>query len=565
MELVNDLRFVVSGCGSVGVMLGNGKIENSYGLCKQVVLTLHELQVVDDFYPLELGSTDMILGIKWLQTLVGSSPISGRPAPVGARGGCHLIETAVQWRRRIGLEIRPTSPESEEILVCWVALSVSGTGVLRGPTPRREIEFLVVHIVTGEGVMADPSKIAAMVDWPLPKNIEELRGFLGLTSYYRKFVKGYEKIAWALTEQLKKDTNFHWNDEATYASGSGVGAVLMQEGKPIAYFSQVLGIRAKLKSVYERELMAIVLAVKKWRPYLMGRRFIIQYRPGKDNSAADALSRRAESVEYKALSVPSVYYWDELLEDLERDPELEPLREKVIEEDGSCEGYTIDLNTLHFLKFPENSFEVLKLLGNSVEVLKIMENKLESMNILENKLESLKHHENQPTQFDLTPHMQSQRWTDINAGIQQYLQKLYNTNKASLKAAHWVINPETGTNQARAVQNCQNRAKSTVVCRQGSQSLARLPENQIDGELSHSGEEMLRLQALGSNTPLGVPYTDEEINALARKGKQRGHLPGVGRVLPGRATDWFGDVEMADDEDGGKGMKVFTREDGDDS
>ncbi|GKE84556.1 hypothetical protein Tco_1558298, partial [Tanacetum coccineum] len=50
-------------------------------------------------------------------------------------------------------------------------------------------------------------------------------------------------------------------------------------------------------------------------------------------------------------------------------------------------------------------------------------------------------------------------------------------------------------------------------------------------------EEMLRLHALGSNTPSSVPYTDEEINALARKGKQRGHLPGVGRVLPRRATD----------------------------
>nr|GEW29130.1 hypothetical protein [Tanacetum cinerariifolium] len=50
-------------------------------------------------------------------------------------------------------------------------------------------------------------------------------------------------------------------------------------------------------------------------------------------------------------------------------------------------------------------------------------------------------------------------------------------------------------------------------------------------------EEMLRLQALGFNTPSGVPYTEEEINALARKGKQRGHLPGVGRVLPGRATN----------------------------
>ncbi|GJV93716.1 retrotransposon protein, putative, ty3-gypsy subclass [Tanacetum coccineum] len=197
------------------------------------------------------------------------------------------------------------------------------------------------------------------------------------------------------------------------------------------------------------------------------------------------------------------------------------------------------------------------------------------------------------TQFDLKPHMQSQRWTDINAGIQQHLQKLYNTNKASLKAAHWVINPETGTydvesirerrpesitladwdaqiafwndprNQARAAQNRQNRAKSTVVCRQGSRSLARLRDQMMESSatreypslihtffVTHTVngvftrdedraiyEEMLRLQALGSNTPSGVPYTDEEINALARKGKQRGHLPGVGRVLPGRATD----------------------------
>ncbi|GJW39788.1 zinc finger, CCHC-type containing protein [Tanacetum coccineum] len=132
------------------------------------------------------------------------------------------------------------------------------------------------------------------------------------------------------------------------------------------------------------------------------------------------------------------------------------------------------------------------------------------------------------TQFDLTPHMQSQRWADINAGIQQHLQKLYNTNKASLKAAHWIAFWNDPRNQARAAQNRQNRAKSTVVCRQGSRSLARLRDEM---------EEMVRLRALGSNTESGVPYTDEEINAMARKGKQRGHLPGVGRVLPGRARD----------------------------
>ncbi|GJW44884.1 hypothetical protein Tco_0073683 [Tanacetum coccineum] len=102
-----------------------------------------------------------------------------------------------------------------------------------------------------------------------------------------------------------------------------------------------------------------------------------------------------------------------------------------------------------------------------------------------------------------------------------------------------------------------------VVCRQGSRSLARLRDQMmessatreypslidtffvtynVNGEFTWDEdraiyEEMLRLQALGSNTPSGVPYTDEEINAMARKGKQRGHLPGVGRVLPGRATN----------------------------
>nr|GEY39559.1 hypothetical protein [Tanacetum cinerariifolium] len=108
------------------------------------------------------------------------------------------------------------------------------------------------------------------------------------------------------------------------------------------------------------------------------------------------------------------------------------------------------------------------------------------------------------TQFDLKPHMESPDWTEINAGIQQHLQKAYNTNKAAFKAHHWVIDPTTGTynvekirrerpvnitasewdkyiefwndprNIARAAQNRQNQAKSTVLSRQGSRSLARL-------------------------------------------------------------------------------------------
>ncbi|GKB53808.1 retrotransposon protein, putative, ty3-gypsy subclass [Tanacetum coccineum] len=187
------------------------------------------------------------------------------------------------------------------------------------------------------------------------------------------------------------------------------------------------------------------------------------------------------------------------------------------------------------------------------------------------------------TQFDLKPHMQSQRWTDINAGIQQHSQKLYNTNKAFLKATHWIAFWNDPRNQARAAQNRQNRAKSTVVCRQGSRSLARLRDHMMESSatreypslidtffVTHTVggvftrdedraiyEEMLRLQGLGSNTPSGVPYTEEEINVMARKGKsddkfsqlltQYESSPEFGNA---NGSGGCGDDEMADDEDG---------------
>lgn len=154
------------------------------------------------------------------------------------------------------------------------------------------------HIISGDGVAADPVKVRAMQDWPTPTTIKSLRGFLGLTGYYRRFVQSYGKICAPLTQLLKKDA-LGWNEEANRAfnqlkqamittpvlalpnynkdfilecnaSRKGIGAVLMQEGHPIAFISKALAPKHLGLSTYEKELMAIVYAVRKWGHYLLG-------------------------------------------------------------------------------------------------------------------------------------------------------------------------------------------------------------------------------------------------------------------------------------------------------
>ncbi|KAL0550973.1 hypothetical protein IC582_010043 [Cucumis melo] len=165
-----------------------------------------------------------------------------------------------------------------------------------------KIEYLG-HIISGGGVEVDPEKIRSIVDWPTPTNVREIRGFLGLTGYYRRFVKHYGSIAAPLIQLLKKG-GFVWNKEAeeaferlksamislpvlalpnfeqpfeieTDALGVGVDAVLTRMNKPIAFYSHTLAMWDRAKPVYERELMAVIL-VQCWRPYLFGTRFMVK-------------------------------------------------------------------------------------------------------------------------------------------------------------------------------------------------------------------------------------------------------------------------------------------------
>ena len=147
-------------------------------------------------------------------------------------------------------------------------------------------------IVSHEGVKVDPSKNKTIKEWKIPTSIKHLLGFLGLTRYYLKFVKNYGRIAAPLTTLLKKD-EFSWTPEATKtfehlketmcqvlvlatpdftetfilecdASRNGISVILRQEERPITFKSCPIKGKYLHKAIYEKEMLAILHALKKW-------------------------------------------------------------------------------------------------------------------------------------------------------------------------------------------------------------------------------------------------------------------------------------------------------------
>ncbi|GFY31223.1 transposon Tf2-6 polyprotein [Trichonephila clavipes] len=164
------------------------------------------------------------------------------------------------------------------------------------------------HLVSSNGVRPDPDKIKAVRNFPTPKNIHDIRSFLGLCSYFRRFIKGFCYLAEPLQSLLKRGVEFHWGPEEveafhslkkaltsdpvlgmyderasteihTDASGYGIGAVLVQiqnnVEKVIAYASRTLTKAEKNYSTTERECLAIVWATNKFRPYIFGKHFTV--------------------------------------------------------------------------------------------------------------------------------------------------------------------------------------------------------------------------------------------------------------------------------------------------
>ena len=167
----------------------------------------------------------------------------------------------------------------------------------------REIAYLS-HVISAIKVAMDTGKLTVVHAWPRPTSLAHLRGFLGLTGYYRKFVRWYASIVTPLTDLTKKDA-FVWNPEAEKAfellkialtiapllrlpdfslsfvleidaSGVGIGTVLMQEGLPMAYFSQKMSNQMQKQSSYVRELFAVMQAMAKFLHYLLGHYFLIR-------------------------------------------------------------------------------------------------------------------------------------------------------------------------------------------------------------------------------------------------------------------------------------------------
>jgi hypothetical protein len=275
---------------------------------------------------------------------------------------------------------------------------------------QRQIHYLG-HIISKEGIAVDPEKVQAIRELPVLRNVAEVRSFMGLAGYYRRFIARFSKITHSITSLQRKEKKFHWTEECesslqrlkqlltsapilkiaeqnkdyvvcTDACKEGLGGFVSQEGLVVCYESRKLKEHEKNYATHDLELAAIVHTLRKWRHYLMGKRFElrtdhnsmkylfdqstlnarkirwleflceydfdIKHIKGKENKVADALSRKVHKLHATTISMYRTEMKDRILEAANTDLQYRGLVAKLHQRERpqTKESYTLGADGL---------------------------------------------------------------------------------------------------------------------------------------------------------------------------------------------------------------------------
>ncbi|KAK1561350.1 hypothetical protein QYE76_018190 [Lolium multiflorum] len=336
------------------VLICKGPSEETNDLTNIPSSLLSLLKEFQDVFPDELPhGLPPLRGIEHRIDLIPGAPLPNRAAYRTNPEDTKEIQRQIQDLLAKGKNLEDHVQHVREVL-CILRHEKLYANLPKCTFAQNKLVFLG-FVVSANGIEVDSSKVEAIHNWPTPTNVGQVRSFHGLAGFYRRFVKDFSTIACPLNELTKKNVPFVWGkaqqkafDELkkrlteapllvlpdfskTFeiecdASGLGIGGVLMQNGKPVAYYSEKLDGARLNYPIYDKELYALVRVLEVWQHYLWPKEFIIhsdheslkylksqhtlnkrhakwvefiesfpyviKYKKGKDNVVADALSRK---------------------------------------------------------------------------------------------------------------------------------------------------------------------------------------------------------------------------------------------------------------------------------